>query len=156
MCIRGMILKFWSWRDISVTSSATCLRIVPITNTFFVHTPPRQVLYNWKEWPEIYPETAIPPMHWHIKQTVHIGDLTIQTRAVSAISFLGCSMFISKPICPVNMLNFLYDLGFLGAWMYGYATVSYNHILDHFKFWPAHSVVSTAVLKVKLFLGKLI
>ena len=34
--IRGMILKFWSWRDISVTSNnATCLKIVQNTNTFF-------------------------------------------------------------------------------------------------------------------------
>ena len=33
--------------------------------------------------------------------------------------------------------------------MYGYATVSYNHILDHLKFWPAHTAVTTPVLKVK-------
>ena len=33
--------------------------------------------------------------------------------------------------------------------MYGYATVSYNQILDHLKFWPAHTAVTTAVLKVK-------
>ena len=39
--------------------------------------------------------------------------------------------------------------------MYGYATVSYNQLLDHLKFWPAHSAVTTAVLKVKIVLGKL-
>ena len=60
-------------------------------------------------------------------------------------------MFIRKPLCPVDMANFLHDLGFLGPWMYGYATVSYNQILDHLKFWPAQSAVTTAVLKVKLF-----
>ena len=39
--IRGMILKFWSWSDIYVTSNATCLKIVP--NAFFVHAPLWQV-----------------------------------------------------------------------------------------------------------------
>ena len=34
--------------------------------------------------------------------------------------------------------------------MYGYATVSYNQTLDHLKFWPAITVVTTAVLKVKI------
>ena len=33
--------------------------------------------------------------------------------------------------------------------MYGYATASYNQNLDHLKFWQAHTVVKTAVLKVK-------
>ena len=49
------------------------------------------------------------------------------------------------------MANFLYEMGFLGPWMYGYATVSYNQILDHVKFWPAHTVVTTDVLKLKQF-----
>ena len=31
--------------------------------------------------------------------------------------------------------------------MYGYAAVSYNQILDHLKFWPTHTAVTTAVLK---------
>ena len=75
--IRGMILKFWSWCDISVTSNTICLKIVPYNNIFFVYTPLWQVLCNLKEWPEIYAETAIPSMHWPIKQTVHIRDLTI-------------------------------------------------------------------------------
>ena len=153
--LRGMILKFWSWRDISVTSNTTCLKNVPNTNTFFFYTPLWQVLCNLKEPPEIYHETAIPSMHWHIKQSVHIRGLTIQTRAVSAICFHGCSMFIHQSICPVNMANFLYDLGFLGPWMYGYTTDSYNQILDRLKFWQAHSAVTTVVLKVKIFLGKL-
>ena len=61
-------------------------------------------------------------------------DLTIQSRAVSAIRVYGCTMFIPKSMCAVYMANFLYDLGFLGPWMYGYATVSYNQILDHLKF----------------------
>ena len=113
--IRGMILKFWSRHDISVTSNATCLKIVPNTKTFFAYTPQWRVLCDSKERQEIYPETAIPSMHWHIKQMVHIRDLTIHTRAVSAIRFHGCSMLISKPICPVNMANFLYDLGFLAC-----------------------------------------
>ena len=146
-----MILKFWSWCDISVTSNATCLKIVPNTNTFFVYTLLWQVLCNLKEWPEIYPETAIPSMHWHIKQTVHIRDLTTQTRAVPAIRFHGCAMSIRKPIHPVNMANFLHDLGFLGPWIYGYTSFSYNQILDNLKFWPAHSAITTAVLKVKYF-----
>ena len=152
--IRGMIQKFWSWCDTSVTSNVTCLKISPNTNTFFVYTSLWQIMCNSKERPEICPETAIPYMHWPIKHTVHIWDLTIQTRAVSAIWFHGCSMFIRKPLCPVKMANFLYDLGFLGPCMYGYATVSYNQILDHLKFWPAHSVVTTAVIKVKIVLGK--
>ena len=76
-------------------------------------------------------------MHWPIKQTVHISNLTIQTRAVSAIRFHGCSMFIREPTSPVHMVNFLYDQGFLDHWLYGYATVSYKHILEHLKFdWP--------------------
>ena len=149
-----MILKFWSWRDISVTSNSTYLKIVPNTNTFFVYTPHWQFLCYSKERPKIYPEIAIPSMHCHIKQTVHIRDLTIQTRAVSAIRFRGCSMFIRKQICPVNMANFLYNLSFLGPWIYGYATVSYDQILDLLKFWPVHTAVRTAVLKVKIFLGK--
>ena len=33
--------------------------------------------------------------------------------------------------------------------MHGYATVSYNQILDHLQFWPAHTAVTTAVSKVK-------
>ena len=146
-----MILKFWSWRDISVTNNARCLKIAPNTNTFFVYTLLGQVLYNSKKQPEIDPETAIPSMHWPIKQTRLIRDLTIQTRAVSAIRFHGWSMLIRKPMCPVNIANFLYDLGFLAPWMYGYATVSYNKILEHLKFWRAHSVVTTAVFKVKIF-----
>ena len=32
--------------------------------------------------------------------------------------------------------------------MYGYATFSYNQILDHLKFCPAHTVVTTDVLKL--------
>ena len=73
-------------------------------------------------------------MHWPIKQTVHIRDLIIQTIAVSAILFHGCSLFIHKPACPVHMANFLYDLGFLGPWMYGYAIVSYNQIFTTWSF----------------------
>ena len=38
--------------------------------------------------------------------------------------------------------------------MYDYANVSYKQILDPLKFWPAHSAVTTAVLKVKIFLDK--
>ena len=144
-----MILKFWSWRDISVTSNATCLKIVPNTNASFVYTPLWQVLCNLKEWPKIHPKTAIPSKYWPIKQPVHMRDLTIETWTVSAINFHGCSLFISKPICPVDMANFLYDLGYLDHWMHGYAIVSYNQILDHMKCWPAHSAVATAVLKVK-------
>ena len=49
-------------------------------------------------------------------------------------SFYGCAMFIQESICPVYMVKFLYDLGFLGPWMYGYATVSYIQILNHLKF----------------------
>ena len=49
------------------------------------------------------------------------------------------------------MANFLYDMGFLGPWMDGYATGSYNQILDHLKFWQAHSAETTAVLKVEVF-----
>ena len=52
------------------------------------------------------------------------------------------------------MANFLYDLGFLGHFMYDYATVSYNQTLDHLKFWPALSAITTALLKVKIVLGK--
>ena len=107
--VRGMILKFWSWRDISATSNATCLNIVPNNSIVFVYTPLWQVLCNLKERPEIYPETAIPSMHWLIKQTVHIRDLTILTRAVSATRFYGCSMFIRKSICPVHMAKFVGD-----------------------------------------------
>ena len=39
--------------------------------------------------------------------------------------------------------------------MYGYATASYNQILDHLTFWPAHTAVKTATLKVKKILGNL-
>ena len=57
-------------------------------------------------------------------------------------------------MCSEDMANFLYDLSFLGPWKYGYATVNYNQILVHFKFWPALTAVTTAVLKVKFVLGK--
>ena len=77
LTVRGMILKFWSWRDISVTSKATCLKIVLNNNIFFVYTPLYQALCNFNERPENDPKTAIPSMHWPIKQTVHIRDLTV-------------------------------------------------------------------------------
>ena len=42
--------------------------------------------------------------------------------------------------------------------MYGYVTVSYNQILDHLKFWPTNTAVTTAVttavLKLKIVLDK--
>ena len=145
--LRGMIQKFWVWRDISVTRDATCLKIAPNTNAFFVYISLWLILCHLKERPGIYPKTAISSMHWPVKQARHIRYLTIHTRAVSAIRFHGCWMFIRTPICPVNMANFLYDLGFLGPWMYGYATNSYNQILDHLKILSTHSAVTTAVLK---------
>ena len=40
---KKMIRKFWSWRDISITSNATCQKIVP-NNIIFVYTPLWQVL----------------------------------------------------------------------------------------------------------------
>ena len=122
--ILGMIWKFWSWCDISVTCDATCLKIVPHNTIFFVYTLLWHVLCNLKERPEIYPKTVMPSMHWPINQTVHVRDATILTSAVSAFCFYGCVMIIRKPICSEKMANFLYDLGFLGRWMYGYATVS--------------------------------
>ena len=131
-----MILPFWSWCDISVSCDATCLKIVPHNNIFFVYTLPKHVLCNLKEQPDIYPKTAMPSMHWLIKETVHVRDATILTFAVSAFRFYGCSIIIHKQICPEDMANFLYDMGFLGPWIYRYATVSYNQILDHLKFWP--------------------
>ena len=112
--IRGMILKFWSWCDISVTCNATCLKIVPHDNIFFVYTLLWHVLFNLKEQPEIYHKTVMPSMHWPIKQTVHVRDATILTSAISAFRFYGCSMIIPKPICSEEGANFLYDLGFLG------------------------------------------
>ena len=39
--------------------------------------------------------------------------------------------------------------------MNGYATVSFNQILDNLKFWPAHTAVKTAALKVKKILDNL-
>ena len=124
------------------------MKIVP--NIFIIYTQLWPALCNSKEQPKIYPETAM----LSIKQTVHIRDLTIQLSAVSAIRFHGCSMFIRKPICHVHIANLLYDLGFQGPWMYGYATVSYKRILDHLTFWPAHTVVTTAVYKEKFVWGK--
>ena len=35
--------------------------------------------------------------------------------------------------------------------MYGYLTARYNQILEHLTFWPAHTAVKTATLKVKIF-----
>ena len=52
------------------------------------------------------------------------------------------------------MANILYDLSFLDPWIYGCATVSYNEILVHLKFWPALAAVLPAVLKVNFALGK--
>ena len=52
------------------------------------------------------------------------------------------------------MVSFLYDLGFLDPLMYGYATVSYNQIVDDMKFYLAHPAVRTAVIKVKNILAK--
>ena len=63
-------------------------------------------------------------------------------------------MIIRNPIYSEDMANFLYDLGFLGPSMYGYAAVSFNQILDHLKFWPAPAAVTTAVWKVKIVLDK--
>ena len=58
-------------------------------------------------------------------------------------------MFIQKSICPVNMVKFLYDLEFLDPQMYGYATSSYNQILDHLKFWLAHTAAKNSCFKGK-------
>ena len=91
-------------------------------------------------------------MYWPIKQSVPIRNLTIKTRAVSAFRFYGCSMFICKPIFPDVYI--WRTLGFLGPWLYGFATVSYNQIWDHMKFWQAHPAISTAVLQVKNILAK--
>ena len=146
-----MILKFWSWCDIYVTCDATCLKIVPHDNIFFVYTLLWHVLCDLKEQPEIYPKTAMPSMHWPIKQTVHVRDATVLTSVVSAFCFYGCSMIIPRPICPEDMANFLYILGFLGLCMYGYTTVSYNQILNLLKFWPTLTAVATAELKGKMF-----
>ena len=52
------------------------------------------------------------------------------------------------------MANFLYDLGFLDLWMYDYATVSFNQILNHLKLWPTLTVIATTVFKVKIVLDK--
>ena len=82
-----MILKFWVWCDISVTCDATCLKIVPHNNIFFVYTLLWHVLCNLMEQQEIYPKTGMLSMHWPIKQTVHVRDATILTIAFSAIRF---------------------------------------------------------------------
>ena len=58
--IQRWILKFWFWGNISVTSDATRLKIVPNKITFFVYTPFWQVLCNFKERLKIYPEIATP------------------------------------------------------------------------------------------------
>ena len=63
-------------------------------------------------------------------------------------------MFSRKQICSEDMAHFLYGLSFLGPWIYGYATVSYNQNLDHLQFWPALTAIKTALLKVKFVLGK--
>ena len=63
-------------------------------------------------------------------------------------------MIIRKAICYEYMANFPYDLGCLGPLMYGYATVSYNQILDHLKLRPAFTAITTAVLKVKIVFDK--
>ena len=149
--LRGMILKFWSWCYISVTFDATCLKIVQHNNILFIYTLFWHVWYKLMERPKIYTKTNMPSMQWAIKQTVHVRDATILTSAVSAFRFYGCLMIIRKPICSEDMANFLYDLDFLGPWMYGFATVSYNQISDHLKFWPILTAVTTAVLKVKMF-----
>ena len=39
--------------------------------------------------------------------------------------------------------------------MYGYATASFNQILDHLKFWSAHTAVKTAAVKLKMILDNL-
>ena len=75
--LRGMILKFWSLCDISVTSNAACLIILPNNHIFFVYTLLWHVLCNFEERLEIYSKTVMPSMHWPIKQTVHVGDVTI-------------------------------------------------------------------------------
>ena len=38
LTLRGMILNFWSWCDISVTSNRTCRKSVHDTNISFVYT----------------------------------------------------------------------------------------------------------------------
>ena len=35
--------------------------------------------------------------------------------------------------------------------MHGYATVSYNQILDHLQFWTTHIAVTAAVSRLKIF-----
>ena len=91
---RVMFQKFWSWCDISVTNNATCLKTVTNKDISFCLYTALTSFMNFKERQDIYPKTALPSMHWPIKQTVHITYLTIQTRVVSAIRFHGCSMFI--------------------------------------------------------------
>ena len=126
--IRGMILKFWSLCDISVTCDATCLKILPHNNIFFVYTLLWHVSCNIKERPEIYPKTVMPSMHWPINQTVHVRGATLLTSAVSAFRFYGCSMIIRNP-------NMFWRYGELSIW-FGFsrplndrlATVGYNQI----------------------------
>ena len=49
------------------------------------------------------------------------------------------------------MANFLYDLGFLGTSLYGYATASSKNILDNLEFWQTHNVITKTLLKVNVF-----
>ena len=42
------------------------------------------------------------------------------------------------------MVKFLYDLGFLGPKMYGYATVSYNQMLDQGAQWLIGRVLDSS------------
>ena len=148
--IRGMMIKIWFWCNISVTSSATCLKIVPNNNILFVYTLLWHVVCNLKERLDIYPKTAM-----------HLNALTYQVdyaclrhhnldKSSLSISFLWLLSVHSLANMFWRYGQFLYDLSFLGPLMYGYATVSYNLTFDNLKFWPALTAITTGVLKVKI------
>ena len=121
--IWGMILKFWSWCDISVTSDATCLKIVPHNNIFFVYTPCSDMYYvTWRS-----DRKSIPNSH-ALNALAYQADgaccrhQNLYKSSIS-ISFLWLLNAHSSASMSENMANLPYILGFIGPLMYGYATV---------------------------------
>ena len=142
--IRGMILKFWSWCDISVTCNATCLKIVYIIYSLSIHCS--DMFYV--TWIEGATENLSQSSHalnaLTYQEDCACKDATLLTSAGSAFCFMAAKWTsVSQYVLKFGELSIWF--GFLSPWMYGSETVSYNQNLDLLKFWPALTAVTTAV-----------
>ena len=154
MAIRGMILKFWSWCNIPVTSETTCLKIFYqiIISSLSIHCSDMFDV-TWRSDRKYIPKQPCPQCTDISSRLCMLETSQFRQEQPHHFDFLAtqCS---SVRQYALKIWRTFYDLSFLDPWIYGYATVSYNQILEHLKFWPAPTAFTTAVLKVNFVLGK--